>query len=282
MDDEAALRAKIAALNSQIAERKQTFAHQHPHPHPHSHQGPPHFQAARGGHRWAPYARGGRAGFPKIHQNRTLVLAGPQNGANAVQGDDAAASLSAVAPSPVNENFIKARRAQVNQLMKKSVFEREQKQWQEIQDTQRTAKRQKPNRDPSGDTQVAKPAAQHRELEIDGIRFQLKDDGSKLIRVPGQLPPYHEDATELNHLDLATTGRETPKKAKVADVEFFRTKNGNLIRAAAQNGHRYYQKRQASFDVHDSPFHPHRAIKRTPKAQCENFTKYGTLPPILY
>lgn len=271
MDDEAALRARIAALAGQIDERKQIYAHPHTHP------------AARGNHRWAPYGRGGRAGFHKPHKNRTLVIASTQNGTIASPGGDAAAQEHPTATSPADHALITTRGAKANQLMTKHVFEREQKQRQEYQETHQKTKRPKLDRGPSDDKHVAKPTTQHRELEIEGIRFQLKDDGSKLIRITGQSPSHGGVGDELNQIDTATAEKETPKKAKVADVEFLRTKNGNLIRVASQSGdHRYYHQRSTLVDIQDSPFPPHRITKRAPKAQCENFTKYGTLPRILY
>lgn len=167
--------------------------------------------------------------------------------------------------------------------MTKDTFEREQKHRQEFKETQRETKRPKPDHRSSGDLpQVAKPVMQPRELVIDGIRFQLKDDGSKLIRIHGQSSSHRTFRTGLNCLDLANAGEDTPRKAKVADVEFLRTKNGNLVRVTSQHGdHRYYQRRSDSVFFQDSPHTPYRSAKRTKKAQCENFTKYGTRSPIL-
>jgi hypothetical protein len=265
MDDEAALHAKIAALKGQINEHKQTSAHPYPY------QGFQHSQSTRGSHRWGPYPRGGRGGFAKPHKNRTLVVSGAQNGTIASPGGDTTGSIDNVALPPAKHAFISTRGAKVNQLMTRDVFAREQKQRQEFQETHPTFKRPKPNRGPSGDAQVAKPTPRH--LEIDGIRFQLKDDGSKLIRVPGQSPLHDKACNGLKHLDTENAGKETPKKAKIAEVEFFRTKNGNLIRVAAQNSdHRYCQERVAPIYVQDSPFYPYRPARRAPKAQCENFT----------
>lgn len=78
----------------------------------------------------------------------------------------------------------------------------------------------------------------NRELEIEGIRFSMKEDGSKLVRVTGE-PQRKDDSREepdiLKVLEMSESYPKTPKKAVVAGVDFFRTKNGNLLRSATIN-----------------------------------------------
>jgi hypothetical protein len=77
-----------------------------------------------------------------------------------------------------------------------------------------------------------------RELVIEGVRFSMKEDGSKLIRVTGEPRNGHAifgRGKSLNHIEPSATSPRTPKKAVVAGVEFFRTKNGNLLRSATIN-----------------------------------------------
>lgn len=252
MENEAAMRAKIAALKGQIEERKQTFAHPHlPLP-----QALQHFQAAQGTNRWAPYTRGGRGGYVKTHKNRSLVIAGASNRA-VPDGGNAAGTLPPFALSAENNTMISTRGAKVNQVMTKHTFEREKKQRQELQNMQSTVERQKSRRGHNAHVLVANTATQRRELEIEGIRFQLKDDGSKLVRLPGQSSLTQEAISRLNHIDAGNSGKETPKQAMIADVEFLRTKHGNLIRvtAAANGGHRYCPKRKLPTCAQNSPFH---------------------------
>jgi len=78
----------------------------------------------------------------------------------------------------------------------------------------------------------------NRELVIEGVRFTMKEDGSKLIRVTGEpWTAYGEDGSGriLKSAEPSATSPRTPKKAVVAGVEFFRTKNGNLLRSATIN-----------------------------------------------
>jgi len=131
--------------------------------------------------------------------------------------------------------FVSARRAGVHQLMTKEAFEREQKKQTGIPGKVVAAKQQE-----SAHKRVRPPnaaTASTREIEIQGMRFNLLNDGSKLIRI----------------WDSSTDLQETPKKFNIAGVDFLRTKRGNLIRAKTSN-----------------------ATQRQPKRpQCENFTKHG-------
>jgi pyruvate/2-oxoglutarate dehydrogenase complex dihydrolipoamide acyltransferase (E2) component len=84
-----------------------------------------------------------------------------------------------------------------------------------------------------------------RELVIEGVRFSMKEDGSKLIRVTGEPRNGHAifgRGKLLNHTEPSATSPRTPKKAVVAGVEFFRTKNGNLLRSATINVASKYAK----------------------------------------
>lgn len=77
-----------------------------------------------------------------------------------------------------------------------------------------------------------------RELVIEGVRFSMKEDGSKLVRVTGEPWNRHDifiGAYSLNYSETSATSLPTPKKATVAGVQFFRTKNNNLLRSATVN-----------------------------------------------
>lgn len=60
------------------------------------------------------------------------------------------------------------------------------------------------------------------EINVQGIRFLVANNGSKLIRVPG----------DINSL------KSTPKVAAVGPVKFYRSKNGNMYRAGIVKAHR--------------------------------------------
>jgi hypothetical protein len=69
-------------------------------------------------------------------------------------------------------------------------------------------------------------------ITVDGIRFRLSADGSKLLRDIGMNIPARDHAEHAQpSIDSSTAA--TPKVATVSGVVFKRTKNGNLIRAEA-------------------------------------------------
>ena len=91
-------------------------------------------------------------------------------------------------------------------------------------------------------TQINLPSQQHGrmpptpsayEITIHGIRYQVSNGGSRLVKVPGQstvIVPIGLMPTQ-NAIDGLNTTKSTPKSATVGGVTFMRTKNGNLIRA---------------------------------------------------
>ncbi|CAK3891021.1 Zinc finger CCCH domain-containing [Lecanosticta acicola] len=244
MSDEAELQAKIAALAGKINQHKQQPSALAPNHYGASH--PPHHASHndyRGYDRWTPYGhaarggRGGRGSFHRPHKNRTLVLGGAQTGSPAAAAATAAVAeeQSSVIPptSNASEAFVSTRSAGMNQLMTKDTYDREQ---QVKREPQEKHTRQGIYRSP---TTTNPSASQHRVLELEGIKFKVAHDGSKLFRVD----------------DPMTAHQETPKKARITGVDFVRTKHGNLLKLnPAKDGKR--------------------PVKRKP--QCENFTKYGT------
>ncbi|TKA71040.1 hypothetical protein B0A55_06325 [Friedmanniomyces simplex] len=235
MADNAELQAKIAAVTGKINQHKHHPFFQSPPPPRAYHDIQQSTQSYRGDGRWSPYGRGGRAGFQTAHKNRSLVLSGTSTPPSDVRGSPAVATASPALVSSRGTN---------NQLMTKDTYEREQKQMIEHKEQHCVAKRLKRNTqdqhrilshlDSTG-------AAVSREIAIDGIRFHMAEDGSKLTRVH----------------DITTETVPTPKKTTVAGVDFYRTKHDNLIRASALKA----------------------PVRPTPnKSQCENFTKHGTCP----
>lgn len=262
MDDEAELQAKIAALAGQINKHKQ-----HPPAHHHAPRPPPHFN--QGASRWSPY--GGRGAFPP-HKNRTLILGNKQPGSPPNSHPEP--PQTALVPPP--SAFVTARRAGVNQMMTKEAFERQQKMKADNQVKQLAVKQ---TRHGSNQTATAskEPA---REMEIEGIRYQLLNDGSKLIRLPGEndLPVWRSQT--LNIADPSADKKETPKKATIAGVEFLRTKHGNLVRANTTKITQRYSSSIAQIAL-DPDSHLDQYRNNKPKPQCENFTKHGTRDPHL-
>ncbi|KAI7371552.1 hypothetical protein KC353_g1394 [Hortaea werneckii] len=133
------------------------------------------------------------------------------------------------------EGFVAARGIN-NQLMTKEAYDREQAAKQESKEQHRANKRQKRNEEEQN--RILRYTEESHMLDVAGLRFRVAARGSKLVRV----------------YDGVTDSQETPKRAQVLQVNFFRTKHGNLARAGALA----------------------RISKHLP--QCETFTRHGSCP----
>ncbi|KAI1179328.1 hypothetical protein F4777DRAFT_575027 [Nemania sp. FL0916] len=183
------------------------------------------YSAGRGSyHRSAPYpqriSRGGRAGFAPTHRHRTLVLNPTTPSANSSQEN---LSLDSTAASWVTKNDRHL------QLINRDVYEREtQQRTQAIEQTMKQNQLNKDRREKfrlltnlqkAGGESATRPSNSSRpasryEVEVEGVRFYVTQQGSKLVKVPDDLNPP----------------TATPKVAELFGVKFHRTKNGNLIR----------------------------------------------------
>ncbi|KAI7551100.1 hypothetical protein KC331_g2766 [Hortaea werneckii] len=117
--------------------------------------------------------------------------------------------------------------------MTKEAYDREQAAKQESKEQHRANKRQKRNEEEQN--RILRYTEESHMLDVAGLRFRVAARGSKLVRV----------------YDGVTDSQETPKRAQVLQVNFFRTKHGNLARAGALA----------------------RISKHLP--QCETFTRHG-------
>jgi hypothetical protein len=283
MDEDAELKAKIAALNSQINQAKQ-----HPSPYaarsgqsPYRNHAPQSWGAQS---RWfAPYprgGRGGRAGYKHV-QNRSLVLNAASSTSTPPSEPSTPHNELATTSSTTNDGYIATRRPGMNQLINRETYDREQKQKQEQHERTRGAKRQKVDREERTKLRQYTSSQGNREIIVEGIRFQLREDGSKLIRISGKTTRTillnHKNST-LSFADNDES-KDTPRKVTIADVDFFRTKNGNLVRANALKATNRYQLTEISRNASRHSRDPYNRLQpRKSNVQCEDFIKHGTHP----
>ena len=283
MAEEAELKAKIAALNSQIDQVKQqppAYAAHGGHSPFRNHAS----QSWRGQNRWfSPYSRGGRggrAGYKHV-QNRSLVLNAPSSTPTPPSEPSTPHNEPATVSNTPKDGYIAARRPGTNQLINREAYDREQKQKQEQHERTRAAKRHKVDREERTKLHQYASGQGNRELIVEGIRFQLREDGSKLIRISGKTAR----TTLFGHSDGILSfadndeGKETPRKVTIADVDFFRTKTGNLVRANALKTTTRYQLTEISHNAgRNSRYSYGRLQPRKSSIQCEEFVKHGTHP----
>lgn len=198
---------------------------------------------SRGGYsRGRGYYRGGKPNT--IHRNRTLVL----NNANAGSKPDGAQDDSSGAAAPAPAWVTKTDRHM--QLINPAIYEKQsQDRARAIEETRKLRLKQRDDREKfklskhlerlsdnmaghSANQRVAQ-ALPNYEITVQGIRFRVMKDGSKLAKVPGD-----ENAAKL-----------TPKSATVGGVRFYRSKNGNLYRSGIVKAQRYDLRAASSRDT---------------------------------
>ena len=286
MGDNADLKARIAAVAGKINQHKQNqgqpFALKPQHHD--AHRNVPSQRSPNG--RWSPFGSRGRAGQPLPHKNRTLVLGGNQ--ASPPRGPEITPATEALAnPDFAAKTFVTTQAPGRKVLMNKDTYAREQKQVLEQQETARAAKRQKVDlqqRTTLMNHVNTTSASGNREMVVEGIRFQLREDGAKLIRVSGKTRSHCSPSrnSQLSRVDPSTIAKKIPKKLRIANVDFHRTKNGNFVRAHAVRELIRYppHAKLASYD-RDLLLDHRRPTIRKEKPQCEQFTKHGTEFPLL-
>lgn len=79
---------------------------------------------------------------------------------------------------------------------------------------------------------TANPAAGHQIL-VNDVAFRVANGGSKLIRISSAYSLRSLPRICLPFIDDPSTANNTPKRVKIADVSFVRSKNGNLHRLGA-------------------------------------------------
>ncbi|KAI1081754.1 hypothetical protein F5B20DRAFT_535251 [Whalleya microplaca] len=175
-------------------------------------------------HRASPYHRGGyRGGRGKplpTYRNKTLVLNG--------QGRTAPTREEADEKSdPTSPSFI-AKTDRHMQLINSSVYEKETQ--QRANAIEQTHRQKQFHRNQNEKVRFMNSIAQNGssgtafglppstpaqyEVVVDGVRFRVVQQGSKLIKAPDDVNPP----------------AATPKVATIGGVKFHRTKNGNLVR----------------------------------------------------
>lgn len=186
------------------------------------------------------------ARMPPVYRNRTLVL---KNGNQQNQSGDAdsgamsdASSSSWVAKPDRHLPLINSSGYQKD--TRTAALEQTRRQQLAFKDRQERAKLiSHLNRMASGD--VFGPANQQTatdkyEIAVQGVRFVVAKNGSKLVKVPGasrtcvwSLQGTHTCAGDGN------SAKATPKTAVIGGVRFYRSKTGNLYRHGIVKAQRY-------------------------------------------
>ena len=203
------------------------------------------WRPSRGAYSSRGFARGGRTA--PIHRHRSLVLNGntPTSATlteNASPTGDDSPATTVSAPGWV------AKTGRHLQLINTSIYEKDtQTRAKAMEETRKQKLKQRDDHEKaklhkhfqrlgSGSIGVAgaTPTTANYEIEVQGIRFRVTKNGSKLAKVSGegfdQGYQHNERWSSLFTGDLSSA-KSTPKTAVVGGVRFYRTKNGNMYRS---------------------------------------------------
>lgn len=127
------------------------------------------------------------------------------------------------------------------------------------------------------------------EISVQGIRFRVAKNGSKLVKVPGEnLHAAEQTPLSVPRLGSRYSGdlnaaKSTPKTALVGGVRFYRSKNGNMYRSGIIKAHRYgrppFDMATMSFYIYENTdiFQPRRSgVVKKINEQCKIFTTTGS------
>lgn len=233
----------------------------------------------------APYPVPGRGGYrvgkAPVHRHRSLVLNNP-SGANNSNGDTASAS-DGTSPSWVT------RTDRHLQLINTNIYqEQTEARAKAIQQTKLQKHHQKEAREraqilnhlkrtANPSIVSANPAAAPvYEVVVEGIRFRVTNDGSKLVKVPGASLPLLRHVRVTAHLcpDDINGPKATPKMAFIGGVKFYRSKNGNMYRQAIVKAQRYVTRPGDAHMLTTRNSRRSAAVKKV-NVPCRNFSNTG-------
>ncbi|KAH6670094.1 hypothetical protein B0J14DRAFT_597855 [Halenospora varia] len=227
-------------------------------------QSNPGWKPSRGGHS----VRGYRGGRPAAtHRNRTLVLNGntPTGTTPETEEIHDENHETSVNKTAGNSSAWVTKKDRHLQLINTTIYEQEsQSRTRAIEETRKQKLAQRDSREKTkfnrhlqrlaGNTYATssvqiRPASAtgNYEINVQGIQFRVAKNGSKLVKVPGELAPLPKDCEQgelsnseygLHCLGDLNAAKATPKTAVVGGVRFHRSKNGNLYRAGIIKAHR--------------------------------------------
>ncbi|TGO78652.1 hypothetical protein BELL_0059g00230 [Botrytis elliptica] len=240
------------------------------------------WRGGRGSHRGAYPARGyrGGRGGAGIVRHRTLVL----NGGTSVPPSQSDSS-NVTASADENERSSSAgyitKTDRHLQLINKSYFEKDsQIRVKAIEETRKQKLKQRDEREKlklsrhlqrlsasSGSSMVQPTGTTNYEITVNGIRFIVTKNGSKLVKAPGDL----------------TSANTTPKTTLIGGVKFYRSKNGNMyregiIKATRKHGVVKINEPCKSFTNTGTSFLPTFQIVPEPVTKAPNADIFTTLP----
>lgn len=182
----------------------------------------------RGSYRTAPYHpragyRGGHGAHTPTHRNKTLVINGQNQPTDSEANANDASPTSWVSKTDRHLQLINSAVYEKNSQNRVDAIAQTQRQNQLRKDQKEKAHIMKYMQQTGNSVRSnTKAAPSQYDVFVDGIRFHVTGQGSKLVRAPGTNNP----------------SRSTPRVTTIGGVQFYRTKNGNLVRHGIVTAHR--------------------------------------------
>lgn len=198
-------------------------------------------------------ARGGyRVGKTPVHRHRTLVLNGSNTSSPITPVSDSASPANPACPSWISKTDRHL------QLINTSIYqEQTEARVKAIEQTRLQKLQKKENEERArflnhlqrsgSSSQVATTpnAAPTYEVLVNGVKFAVVRNGSKLVKLPGASNGFHDSNPGAHahqpcpYSEDLNGPKATPHIAYVGGVKFYRTKNGNMYRQAVIQAQRY-------------------------------------------
>ena len=212
------------------------------------------WKPSRGAYSARGYGRGGRPA--PVHRNRSLVLNG-NNPTSATLTENIPPTSGNTESSNGSAPAWVAKTGRHLQLINSSIYEKDtQTRAKAIEETRKQKLKQRDDREKAklhkhiqrlggGNMGVTGPSthpAANYEIDVQGIRFRVTKNGSKLAKASGER--FNDASLGVRRWSSPCAGdldaaKSTPKMALVGGVKFYRTKNGNMYRSGIIKAHRY-------------------------------------------
>jgi hypothetical protein len=226
---------------------------------------------ARGSRRARPYsARNYRGAGASRH--RQLVVNHASNTAPASDADSEKSTLT---------SWI-TRSDRHLQLINSSVYEKEaQARTQAIEHTRQQKRQARDAREKARlishikrTTVMPRAGGAVPEIVIDGVRFHVTKNGSKLTREPGAITIAARTSRRSTDGSTGQSITATPKMATVGGVRFYRSKNNNMYRHGVVKAQRYVSSHSVGSGLISRPLRQSGVVNKI-DAPCRAFTSTG-------
>jgi hypothetical protein len=204
------------------------------------------WKTSRGVYSSRGYGRASRTAA--VHRNRSLVLNGNNPTLATLTENPPPTPDDAQAPAGSAPGWV-AKTGRHLQLINTSIYEKDtQTRAKAMEETRKQKLKQRDDREKAklhkhiqrlragniGTGGSSNHPAGNYEIDVQGIRFRVTKNGSKLAKVPGE--SFGRKYSSKERWSSPWTGdlnaaKSTPKTAMIGGVRFYRTKNGNMYRS---------------------------------------------------